>query len=115
MTDAPKLKITDETRKVATLKADPKNARRHSEAQVAQIVASIERFGYVNKIVVRPNGMIIGGHATLEALKRLGREDVECRVVAGLNDASYRALGLALNKIPENSSWDHDVLRDVLG
>jgi len=115
MSEAPKLKITDETRKVATLKADPKNARRHSEAQIAQIVQSIERFGYINKIVLQPNGTIIGGHATLAALKRLSVEEVECRVVAGLTPAQYRALALALNKIPENSTWDQDVLRDVIG
>jgi ParB-like chromosome segregation protein Spo0J len=114
MTDA-KLKITDETRKVADLKADPKNARRHSEAQIATIVQSIERFGYVNKIVIQPKGQIIGGHATLEALKRLAHTEIECRVVSGLSPAQYAALALALNKIPENSSWDADVLRDVIG
>lgn len=115
MAEDTKLKIADEVRKVADLKADPKNARRHSEAQIAQIVQSIERFGYVNKIVVQPKGQIIGGHATLEALKRLSYSEVECRVVHGLTPAQYRALGLALNKIPENSSWDSDVLREVIG
>lgn len=107
--------ITDEVRPIGALKPDPKNARRHSEAQVAQIVGSIDSFGYVNKVVIRPDGQIIGGHATLEALKRLDRKDVECRVVAGLSDAGYRKLGLALNKIPENSSWDDDMLAAVLG
>jgi ParB-like chromosome segregation protein Spo0J len=111
----PKLKITDEVRKVAELKPDPKNARRHSEAQVASIVASIEEFGFINRVVTRPNGQIIGGHATIEALKRLERTDVECRVIAGLSEAQYKKLGLALNKIPENSSWDDDILREIVG
>jgi ParB-like chromosome segregation protein Spo0J len=106
--------ITDETREIAKLSADPRNARRHAEAQVSQIVHSIERFGFVNRIVVRPNGVIVGGHATIEALKRMGRTEVECRVVAGLTEAAYKALGLALNRLPENSSWDEDILRDVL-
>lgn len=95
--------------------ADPKNARRHSEAQVAQIAASIERFGFINRLVCRPSGQLIGGHATLDALKRLSHDTVDCRVVAGLTDAQYRALGIALNKIPENSRWDDDVLGEVLG
>ena len=30
--------ITDEVRKVAELTTDPRNARRHSEAQISQIV-----------------------------------------------------------------------------
>src|SRR5581483_8031165 len=37
------------------------------------------------------------------------------RVVAGLSEAQYKALALALNKIPENSSWDGDVLAEILG
>jgi len=106
---------TNEERALASLTVDPKNARRHSEAQIAQIVASIERFGFVAPIIIRPNGQIIGGHATVIALKRLERSDVvDCRVVHGLSEAGYQALGVALNKIPENSSWDDAVLRDVL-
>lgn len=106
--------ITDETRKIADLTADPKNARRHSEAQISQIVLSIERFGFVNPISIRPTGQLIGGHATLDALKRMGREDVACRVVDGLSERDYKALAIALNKLPENSRWDDDILRGVL-
>lgn len=106
--------ITDETRKIADLTADPKNARRHSEAQISQIVTSIERFGFVNPISIRPSGQLIGGHATLDALKRMGREDVACRVVDGLSERDYKALAIALNKLPENSRWDDDILRGVL-
>lgn len=107
--------ITDETRKLASLKDDPRNARRHSQAQIAQIIQSIEKFGYVNKVVIWPDGQTIGGHATREALARIGRTDVECRVVSGLTEAQYQALGLALNKIPENSSWQDDVLAEIMG
>lgn len=106
--------ITDETRKIADLTADPKNARRHSEAQISQIVTSIERFGFVNPISIRPTGQLIGGHATLDALKRMGRQDVACRVVDGLSERDYKALAIALNKLPENSRWDDDILRGVL-
>jgi ParB-like chromosome segregation protein Spo0J len=47
----------------------------------------IERFGFVEKLVIRPNGQLIGGEGRLEALKRVGREQAECRVVAGLTEA----------------------------
>jgi ParB-like chromosome segregation protein Spo0J len=113
--------ITDEVRKVSELTADPRNARRHSEAQISQIVQSIERFGFVEKIAIRPDGRLIAGHARLEALKRIEQADpmqartVEVRVVAGLSKSAYKALGLALNRIPENSQWDDDILRDILG
>lgn len=110
-----KVDTTNERRKLADLTVDPKNARKHSEAQIAQIVNSIERFGYVAPVIVRPNGQLIGGHATVTALQRLNTAEVDCRVVAGLTEAGYRALGVALNKIPENSRWDDAILRDVLG
>jgi ParB-like chromosome segregation protein Spo0J len=107
--------ITDQVRKVAELSADPRNARRHSEAQISQIVHSIETYGYVDKIIIRESGQMIGGHARLEALKRMGIEEVECRVVGGLTESAYKAMGIALNRIPENSRWDDDVLREILG
>lgn len=105
--------ITDEVRKVSDLTADPRNARRHSEAQISQIVYSTDNFGFVEKLAIRPDGQLIGGHARLEAFKRMGRLEVECRVVAGLTETGYKRLGLALNRIPENSAWDDDILREV--
>lgn len=110
-----KVKITDDVRPLSTLKADPKNARRHPEQQIARIARSIETFGYVTKIAIRPDGTMIGGHATKTALERIGGHDkVEVRVVAGLSDKQYRALGLALNKLPEGSSWDEGILAEII-
>jgi ParB-like chromosome segregation protein Spo0J len=108
-------KVTDETRPLASLKPDPRNARRHSTAQVRQIASVIEELGYVDKIIIHPDGQIVGGEGRWLALKQLERESVECRVVAGLSEAQYGKLALALNKLGENSSWDDDALRDIVG
>lgn len=107
--------ITDEIRKVADLVADPRNAKKHPESQIAQISASIEQFGFIHRVIIRPNNQIIAGHGTLESLKRLGREDVEVRVVDGLLETQYQKLALALNKLPENSPWDYDILAEIAG
>ena len=107
--------ITDEVRSIKELRADPRNARRHSEAQISQIASAIEDFGFVEKVVIKPDGEIIGGHARVEALERLGRTEVECRVVGGLDATGYKALAIALNRLGENSTWDDDVLREILG
>jgi ParB-like chromosome segregation protein Spo0J len=64
--------ITDEVRKVASLTVDPRNAKKHPEAQIAQLVTLIERFGYIEKLVIRPNGQLVGGEGRLEAIKRIG-------------------------------------------
>jgi ParB-like chromosome segregation protein Spo0J len=107
-------KITDETRKVSELRPDPKNPKTHSERQISDIVQSIEAFGYVNKIAIKPDGMIIGGHGTLDAIKRLGWDKVDVRVVAGLTPAAYRKLNIALNKLPEGSKWDERLLSEII-
>ena len=117
--DPPAVRVFDDERPIADLIADPQNARRHSEGQIAQIVESIGQFGYVNKVVIRPDGMIIGGHATLDAIKRIGGfvpdgGKLPVRVVEGLTPTQYAKLALALNRIPENSTWDDGLLRDVL-
>jgi len=42
-----------------------RNARTHSDAQVAQVAGSIAEFGFVNPILVGPDGVIVAGHARL--------------------------------------------------
>jgi ParB-like chromosome segregation protein Spo0J len=104
------MKVTSETKPVGWFKSDPRNARKHSATQIKNIAASISEFGYASVIVARPDGTIIGGHATLAALKQLEHDQIDCRIVHGLTDAQYAALGIALNKLPETSGWDEGVL-----
>lgn len=106
--------VNDDTRNIETLHPDPNNARRHPAAQITQIAASIRRFGMVAPIIIRPDGTLIGGEATLTACRNLGHRTIACRVVAGLTDAQYRALALALNRLPEQSQWDDGVLAETL-
>ena len=110
------IKITDETRPIADLRRDPKNARKHPEKQIANIIRSIERFGFVEKIVIRPNGMLVGGEGRLIAIKRMDEvQQIECRVVHGLTDLQYRELSAALNKIPDGAQTDDAILSELLG
>src|SRR5262245_31489479 len=97
--------VTDERRNLTELRPDERNARTHSPAQVQQIAASIREFGFVAPVVIRPDGRIIGGHATIEACRQLQHADAPCRVVAGLTDDQYTLLALALNRLPERSDW----------
>jgi ParB-like chromosome segregation protein Spo0J len=111
--------VKNETRPIGAIKKDPKNARKHGRDQIDQIAGSITAFGFVAPLVIRPDGKLIGGEATLDAAKLAGLKDIDCRVVSGLNEAEYAALALALNKLPENSDWDErilaDTLRDLIG
>jgi hypothetical protein len=63
-----------------------RNARLHSEAQVAQIAASIAEFGFNNPILVGPAGGIIAGHARVLAARMLGYTEIPVIVLEHLRD-----------------------------
>jgi acyl-CoA reductase-like NAD-dependent aldehyde dehydrogenase len=44
-----------------------RNARTHSEAQVAQIAGSIAEFGFVNPVLVGEDGVLVAGHGRVLA------------------------------------------------
>jgi ParB/RepB/Spo0J family partition protein len=77
-----------------------RNARTHSDGQVAQIAASIKEFGFVNPILVGHDRVIIAGHARLMAARKLGLSETPVIVVDGLNENQRRALSLADNRLP---------------
>ena len=79
-----------------------RNARTHSDAQVAQIAASIKEFGFVNPIVAGTDRVIIAGDGRLLAARKLGMMEVPVIVLDGLNENLRRALVLADNKLALN-------------
>ena len=88
-----------------------RNARQHSDAQVAQIAASIAEFGFTNPILAGSDGVIVAGHGRLAAAQKLGLVTVPVVVLDHLSPTQRRALVLADNRIAENASWDEDLLR----
>src|SRR6202050_945033 len=88
-----------------------RNARTHSDEQVAQVAASIVEFGWTNPILVGGDGVIIAGHARLAAARKLGLVEVPVIVLDHLTEAQRRALVLADNKLALNAGWDEDMLR----
>jgi len=90
------------------------NARTHTDEQIAQIVASIEEFGFTNPILAGSDGVIIAGHGRLLAAQRLGLDKVPVITLDHLSEAQRRALVIADNKIAENAGWDEDLLRAEL-
>jgi len=92
-----------------------KNARTHSDEQVAQIAASIREFGFSNPILVDEAGGVIAGHGRLSAARQLGLVDVPVMVAAGWSETQKRAYVLADNKLALNAGWDAEMLRLALG
>jgi len=86
------------------------NARRHPESQIQSLMSAIQEFGFTQPIVVNDQYTILAGHARFEAAKRIGLNQLPCRVVSGLTEAKQKAYIIADNKITEESSWDYDIL-----
>ena len=88
-----------------------RNARTHSETQVAQIAGSIAEFGFVNPVLVGGDNIIIAGHGRVMAAKKLGLKTVPTIKLDHLTENQRRALVIADNKIAENAGWDEELLR----
>jgi DNA modification methylase len=96
---------------VTRLIPSARNARTHSDAQIAEIAGSIQAFGFSNPILVGEDGDIIAGHGRLAAARQLGIAEVPVIVLIGLNEIQRRQLMLADNRISLNAGWDLEMLQ----
>lgn len=104
-----------ERRPVAELVPYARNARTHSDEQVAQIAASIREWGWTMPVLVDEAGTIIAGHGRVLAAQRLGLAEVPVMVAAAWSEAKRRAYVIADNKLALNAGWDEELLRIELG
>lgn len=91
-----------------------KNSRTHSEEQIAQLVESMQQWGWTNPVLVDEAGVIIAGHGRVLAAQRLGLSEVPVIVAAGWSEDQKRAYVIADNKLALNAGWDEAVLRSEL-
>lgn len=105
--------LADKIEQWPTAKLVPyaRNARTHSDTQVAQIAASIAEFGFTNPILAGTDGVIVAGHGRLAAAQKLGLSTVPVVVLDHLTATQRRALVIADNRIAENAGWDDAMLR----
>ena len=96
--------------RVGDLTPYARNARTHSDAQVAQIAASIKEFGWTNPILVDGEKGLIAGHGRLAAARKLGMEEVPVIELTHLSETQKKALILADNKLALNAGWDAELL-----
>ena len=84
----------------------PQRPHSFSDAQVAQIAASIREWGWTIPVLVDEDGALIAGHARVLAAQQLGMTDVPVMVARGWSEAQKRAYVLADNKLALNAGWD---------
>lgn len=87
-----------------------RNARTHSESQIAQIAASIKEFGFLSPILIAEDNTILAGHGRLAAARKLGLKQVPCVKESHLTEIQRRAYIIADNKLSLNAGWDEDML-----
>ena len=101
--------------RLSEIKPYKKNAKKHDETQIKNVMQSIKEFGVVQPIVVDKNNTIIIGHCRYEAMKRLGYDELQedwVKVVE-LSEEEAEKLRLLDNKLNE-SEWDLDLLKDLV-
>lgn len=96
--------------KVESLIPYIKNSRTHSEAQIAQIAASIKEFGWTNPILVDGDNGVIAGHGRLLAARKLGHKEVPTIELAHMTDNQKKAYVIADNQLAMNAGWDTAIL-----
>lgn len=92
-----------------------RNSRTHTDAQVAQVAASIIEFGFTNPILVDGKSGIIAGHCRLRAAQLLKLTEVPVIPLDHLSEAQKRAYIIADNKLAELAGWDEEMLKLELG
>lgn len=98
-------------RAVSELIPYARNARTHSDEQVARIAASIQEFGWTNPILIDGSKGIIAGHGRVLAARKLGLEKVPTIELSGLTEAQKRAYILADNRLALDAGWDEEMLK----
>ncbi len=91
-----------------------KNARTHSEEQIAHIAASIAEFGFNNPVLVDTGAGIIAGHGRVFAARKLGLSQIPVVVLDHLSETQKRAFIISDNRISDSAGWDDEILRSEL-
>ena len=87
---------------------------RQNDNAVAEVAASIKRFGFGAPIIARrADKMVIAGHTRLKAAVSLGLDTVPVRYM-DLDPVNAQLLALADNKLNERADWDDDQLAEVM-
>jgi len=112
--------MTTDTRLDALL-PDPRNARSHSDENLALIADSLREVGAARSIVIDEDDVVLAGNATVEAARAAGLTSAQVVEAEGdtliavrrrnLTPEQKRRLALFDNRAAELATWNRDVLR----
>ncbi|HPO10413.1 MAG TPA: ParB/Srx family N-terminal domain-containing protein, partial [bacterium] len=100
---------------VSKIRPNPRNPNKHPENQIRLLAQNIRHFGWRHPIVVsKRSGLIVSGHARLQAAKMLAVSEVPVDWQDYRNEEEELAVLLADNRIAELAEMDKPMLRDLL-
>lgn len=99
---------------IAKIRANPRNARRHSSKQRAALLRSVSKFGFLVPAVVDEKNLLLSGHARVEAAKKLGMPTIPVVRAEHLRETEKRAFMLADNRLAQLANWDKERLQHEL-
>ena len=99
--------------KIDDLRPFERNPKIHPESQLKKLEKSISEFGWTNPVLATKEGMIVAGHARVEAAKRLNLSEVP---VIYLDMPYEKAIAyvVADNRLAELAETDVEKLSDIL-
>ena len=107
------MSIEIETVAIDSITSDPFNVRLHNDRNLEAVKNSLRQFGQQKPIVVKQDGTVIAGNATLAAAKSLGWDEIAIvRTTLDGNDAA--AFAIADNRTAELAAWDKTALFEWL-
>jgi ParB-like chromosome segregation protein Spo0J len=95
---------------IAQLRPYARNARTHSDDQIARIAASLVEYGWTAPVMVADDGEIVAGHGRLLAAQHLDLEEVPVIRLSHLTPEQVRAYRITDNRLAELSGWNDELL-----
>lgn len=97
-------------RPIGELKLYECNPRKHPDAQIAKLTASISQFGFVVPVLIDENNVLVTGEARVRAAELASLVEVPTICISHLSSAQIRAYRIADNKLATLAIWDEEIL-----
>jgi DNA modification methylase len=91
---------------IERLRPYARNARLHSDHQVAVLAANMLTFGWTMPCMISDEGELISGHGRILAATKLGLSKIPVMRMSHLDEDKRRALRLSDNSITDMATWD---------
>jgi ParB-like chromosome segregation protein Spo0J len=105
--------LTLEHYRIDQMHPDPRNPRVHPPAQIKALMKSVQNFGFNVPVLIDTAGLILAGHAVVEAARKLGMTELPVIRLEHLSETQARGFALAHNKLAEQARWDPKLLGQI--